>query len=82
MDDLLHIDPALVHEAQQIASLRHINLSEAVEGFIRRFINEDKDKDGKIKITPWVAKLGTDLGQPSDFDEKKSYRNHLEEKNL
>lgn len=82
MDDLLYIDPVLVREAQQIASLRNINLCEAVEGFIRSFINEDKDKDSEIKITPWVARLGTDLGQPSDFDEKESYRNHLEEKHL
>lgn len=80
MDNLLHIDPALVREAQQKARLRNINLSEAVEGFIRRFISEEKENNGEIKITPYVAKLGTDLGLPSDFDEKEAYRNHLEEK--
>lgn len=80
MDNLLHIDPALVREAQRRARLKNINLSEAVEAFIRRFISEEKGKDDEIKITSFVAKLGTDLGLPADFDEKEAYRKHLEEK--
>lgn len=80
MDNLLHIDPALLDEARRQARLRNINLSEAVEAFIRRFISEEKKKDAEIKITPFVARLGTDLGLPPDFDEKEAYRKHLEEK--
>lgn len=80
MDNLLHIDPALMREAQRQARRRNIDLSKAVEAFIRRFISEEKEKDGDIKITSFVAKLGTDLGLPADFDEKEAYRQHLEDK--
>lgn len=81
MDNLLHIDPALMREAQRLARLRNVNLSDTVEAFIRRFINEEKKTDKEIKITPFVAHLGVDLGLPPDFDEKEAYRKHLEEKN-
>lgn len=80
MDNLLHIDPALMREAQRQARRRNIDLSKAVEAFIRHFISEEKEKDGDIKITSFVAKLGTDLGLPADFDEKEAYRQHLEDK--
>lgn len=80
MDSLLHIDPALVREAQRKARLKNINLSEAVESFIRRFISEDTDNTEDIKITSFVSKLGTDLNLPSDYSEKEAYRKHLEEK--
>lgn len=80
MDNLLHIDDALMREAQRQARYRNIDLSKAVEAFIRRFISEEKEQDCDIKITSFVAKLGTDLGLPADFDEKEAYRQHLEDK--
>lgn len=80
MDNLLQIDPSLVREAQWQARLKNINLSEIVEAFIRRFINEEKEKDGEIKITSFVANLGTDLGLSPGFDEKEAYHKHMEEK--
>lgn len=80
MDNLLHIDPALIREAQRQARLRNINLSEVIEAFIRRFISSEDQKGGEIKITSFVANLGTDLGLSQDFDEKEAYYKRLEEK--
>ncbi len=78
--DTLQINPALLREAKQQARLRNINLSEAVETFIRRFISQSIDEDKKVKVTSFVSQLGVDLNLPADFDEREAYRKHLEEK--
>lgn len=78
--DTLRINPALLRKAEQQARLRNINLSEAVESFIRRFISQDADEDKKVKVTSFVSQLGVDLNLPPDFDEREAYRKHLDEK--
>lgn len=78
--DTLQINSTLLRKAEQQARLRNINLSEAVEAFIRHFISQDSEEDKKETVTSFVAQLGTDLNLPADFDEREAYRKHLEEK--
>lgn len=72
----LHIDPILLRETQ----LRNLNLKDAVETFIRGFIDHPSEEVKEIKISPFIERLGVDLNLPVDFDEKEAYRKHLEEK--
>lgn len=78
--DTLQINSTLLRKAEQQARLRNINLNEAIEAFIRHFISQSPEEDKKVKVTSFVAQLGTDLNLPADFDEREAYRNHLEEK--
>ena len=76
----LQIDSVLLHEAEQIAKLHNTDLTQMVESFIRRYIEQTKKSKHSAKITPFVKQLGADLNLPADFDEKEAYRKHLEEK--
>lgn len=44
------------------------------------FIKTELSKKQREKIDPFVSSLGVDMQLPADFDEKKEYRKHLEEK--
>lgn len=77
----LRINAELLRQAEQQARLQNISLDQMVEGFIRRFVNNSDSKSAeKIKVTPFIERLGVDLNLPADFNEKEAYRKHLEEK--
>ena len=76
----LHIDAELLKQAEQQAKRHNINLNQAVEAFIRRFISHPVKEQSKIKVTPFVERLGVELDLPEGFNEKDEYRKHLEEK--
>lgn len=76
----LHIDPALLREAEQQAKRKNIDLSKAVESFFCHFISQAEDREDTVKITPFIERLGTNLDLSADFNEREAYRNHLEEK--
>ena len=76
----LQIDSVLLHEAEQAARLHNADLTQVVESFIRRYIEQTNSNKQAVKITPFVKRLGVDLNLPADFDEKEAYRKHLEEK--
>lgn len=76
----LQIDSVLLHEAEQAAKLHNADLTQVVESFIRRYIEQTKKGRQTARVTPFVEQLGIDLDLPADFDEKEAYRRHLEEK--
>ena len=76
----LQIDSVLLHEAEQAARLHNADLTQVVESFIRRYIEQTKKGKRTVRVTPFVEQLGVDLDMPADFDEKEAYRRHLEEK--
>ena len=76
----LQIDSVLLHEAEQAARLHNADLTQVVESFIRRYIEQTKKGKRTVRVTPFVEQLGVDLDLPADFDEKEAYRRHLEEK--
>lgn len=77
----LRINAELLRQAEQQARLQNISLDQMVEGFIRRFVNSSGSNSAeKIKVTPFIERLGVDLNLPADFNEKEAYRKHLEEK--
>ena len=69
--ETIQINPTLWNEAEQLAKRHHTDLTQIVESFIRRYIEQMNKK---------VESLGIDLHLPADFDEKEAYRKHLEEK--
>lgn len=76
----LQIDSSLLHEAEQIAKLHNVNLTQIVESFIRRYVEQMRKEKPSVPITPFVNQLGIDLNLPADFDEKEAYRKYLEDK--
>ncbi len=76
----LQIDSVLLNEAEQLAKLHNVDLSQMVESFIRRYVEQMGKGNEPAKVTPFVKQLGVDLDLPADFDEKEAYRNYLEEK--
>lgn len=76
----LQIDSSLLHEAEQIAKLHNVNLTQIVESFIRRYVEQMRKEKPSVPITPFVNRLGIDLNLPADFDEKEAYRKYLEDK--
>ena len=76
----LQIDSSLLHEAEQIAKLHNVNLTQIVESFIRRYVEQMRKEEPSVPITPSVNQLGVDLNLPADFDEKEAYRKYLEDK--
>ena len=76
--ETIQINPTLWNEAEQLAKRHHTDLTQIVESFIRRYIEQMNKKTPKEQVTPFVESLGIDLHLPADFDEKEAYRKHLE----
>ena len=64
--ETIQINPTLWNEAEQLAKRHHTDLTQIVESFIRRYIEQMNKKTPKEQVTP--------------FRSKEAYRKHLEEK--
>lgn len=77
----LKLDKDVIEKAKEYASSHQRSLSNLVESYLKVLIDKDetKSEDG-IEISPFVKSLRTGVKLPADFDEKKTYRDYLEEK--
>ncbi|MFN3801146.1 DUF6364 family protein [Belliella pelovolcani] len=77
----LKLDKDVIEKAKEYASSHRRSLSNLVESYLKVLIDKDetKSEDG-IEISPFVKSLRTGVKLPADFDEKKAYRDYLEEK--
>jgi hypothetical protein len=77
----LKLDKNVIEKAKEYASSHQRSLSNLVESYLKVLIDKDetKSEDG-IEISPFVKSLRTGVKLPADFDEKKAYRDYLEEK--
>lgn len=76
----LSMEPEVVYAAKKIAKEKNISLSKLVENYLRSISKENKANSDLIEISDWVkGMVAVDKPIP-DFDHKKEYHKHLEEK--
>ena len=77
----LRLNEDVIKRAKEYASSHQRSLSNLVESYLRALIEKDGiQTEGDIEISPFVKSLRTGIKLPPDFDEKKAYRDYLEEK--
>ena len=76
----LSMEPEVVYAAKKIAKEKNISLSKLVENYLRSISNENKVGSESIEISDWVKGMVAVDKPTLDFDHKKEYHKHLEEK--
>jgi len=75
----LRLNDNVIKRAKTYARDHKISLSKMVESYLSS-IAEQKGKETNQSITPLVESLSGVIDLPADFDYKKEYRDHLNEK--
>lgn len=73
------MEPEVVYRAKEFAKKKNVSLSKLVENYLRS-ISTDETSDNDFKVSDWVKKMVVVDNPTPDFDHKKEYQNHLEEK--
>lgn len=71
----LNLDKDVIDEAKTYAKSHSVSLSKLVENYLNSLT---KDSKRKSSVSPLVESLTGII--PSDYDEKKDYRNYIEKK--
>ncbi len=75
----LRLDDSVIERAKVYARHHKVSLSKMVEVYFDSLTKEKTSQD-MDSITPLVESLGGVIDLPAGFDEKKSYRDYLENK--
>lgn len=75
----LRLNDTVIERAKVYARSHNISLSKMIESYLDS-ITKQKDEEKEFSITPFVESLSGVIDLPADFDYKKEYHNHLEEK--
>jgi hypothetical protein len=76
----LKLNQEVIEKAKKYAAAQNRSLSRLIESYLNSLVETEKEPNSQVTITPFVKNLGIKLPIPSDFDEKKSYRDYQEEK--
>jgi len=77
----LKLDKNVIDKAKEYASSHKKSLSRMIESYLKSLVDKDpKEQDDDIEISPFVKSMRTGVKIPADFDYKKAYGDHLEEK--
>jgi hypothetical protein len=71
----LSLDKEIIAEAKSYARSRQVSLSKLIENYLNSLSHEPKNRDA---ISPLVESLTGII--PSDYDERKDYRNYIDKK--
>jgi len=72
----LKIDNSIIEKAKSYARNKNTSLSKLIESYLGKLV-EPNDND---EITPFVKSLSGIIDLPENFDSKKEYKKHLENK--
>jgi len=75
----LRLNDNIIERAKIYARSHKISLSKMIESYLDS-ITKQKEDGATISITPLVESLSGVINVPADFDYKKEYRDHLDEK--
>lgn len=75
----LRLNDNVIEKAKIYARNHKISLSKMIESYLES-ITKQNEEPKITSITPLVESLSGIIDLPEDFDYKKEYRNHLEEK--
>lgn len=73
----LRLNENVIERAKIYARNHKISLSKIIESYLDSIT---KREDNKAPITPLVESLSGVIDLPADYDYKKQYRDHLDEK--
>lgn len=76
----LSMEPKVVYLAKEFAKKKNVSLSKLVENYLRSISSDEPSKNDDFKISEWVKKMVIVENPTPDFDHKRGYENHLEEK--
>jgi len=71
----LNIDKEVIEEAKTYAKSHQVSLSKLIENYLNSLTRETKKRSS---VSPLVESLTGII--PSDYDEKKDYRNYIDKK--
>lgn len=75
----LRLSDNVIKRAKLYARSHKISLSKMIESYLDS-LTKEKEKGGKITITPLVKSLSGVIDLPPDFDYRKEYGDYLAEK--
>ena len=75
----LRLNDNVIEKAKIYARNHQISLSKMIEAYLES-VTKQNEEPKTSSITPLVESLSGVIDLPEDFDYKKEYRNHLEEK--
>ncbi|MDB5012507.1 MAG: hypothetical protein JWQ25_709 [Daejeonella sp.] len=76
----LSMEPEVVYLAKEFAKKKNVSLSKLVENYLRSISTDETSANDDFKISDWVKKMVVVDHPTPDFDHKKEYQKHLEEK--
>ncbi|MDR6967694.1 hypothetical protein J2X31_001706 [Flavobacterium arsenatis] len=71
----LNLDKEIIEEAKTYAKSHKVSLSKLIENYLNSLTRESKQKSS---VSPLVESLTGII--PSDYDERKEYRNYIDKK--
>ncbi|HMS68156.1 MAG: hypothetical protein IPL23_23895 [Saprospiraceae bacterium] len=71
----LNLDKEIIEEAKTYAKSQRVSLSKLIENYLNALTRQTKKKSS---VTPLVESLTGII--PSDYDEKKDYREYIDKK--
>ena len=71
----LNLDQEIIHEAKTYAKSQSVSLSKLIENYLNSLTRASKKN---TTVSPLVESLTGII--PSDYDEKKDYRNYIDQK--
>jgi len=77
----LKLDKNVIEKAKEYAASHKRSLSGIIESYLQSLTGTiDSDTIEEVEISPFVKSMSSGVKVPADFDYKKEYRSHLEEK--
>lgn len=76
----LKLKKDIIEKAKAYASSQKISLSKIVESYLESITNTDIQLEREDEISPFIKSMKTGVKLPSEIDDKKIYRDYLEEK--
>lgn len=77
----LKLNKQVIDKAKKYAESHHRSLSRLIESYLKSLTEKESEGDDKdIEISSFVKSIQSGVKIPSDFDYKKEYGDHLEER--
>jgi len=74
----LKLNQEVIKKAKEYASENNSSLSRLVENYLSMLV--ENKSSSEIEISPFVKSISSGVQIPTDLDERKAYRDHLEDK--
>lgn len=77
----LRLNKDVIEKAKIYASTQQRSLSNLIESYLKSLVEKEQNlPDQEIEISPFVKSLRTGVQLPTDLEDRKIYRDYLEEK--